>query len=551
MLELDEIVRQNQLNCLPVSKSGRAEAELLENHPELIERLQHSKRVKVDAVSLHSHLYERESRQGGAFKTKVDLLEDFAPTSSIQRDQRRRTSKDHISTPKSPSLLAQNSPNLAASRSPILAPSKSPMLSAKKSIADLMFDMDDYDDGEGTFQTPKRRHRHAADPPRLPPSGLGLDDDDAFPAIGLSQSPGAEAALATSAKSPPSFKVSNDLKDQQCRLVSGDTKPWASSLFSSSKLDMKDVMAQTSSDRISSISSGLAASSHQRDLSSGSLPTKVSQKERKRRRQQQQQQQQRQQQTHPPIAVSPSSPDVGAGQPGQRTPTSPWQVASRGPKVNLKDVLDTAKPSPAATKTAAMRPTSPMTLRQTVSGKPPSTQRSISSPAGPTTAPASHQRPTSSNGPPPSSRSVSATVPNIADFPVIHSSRHTPAPAEPTLQLSMADILAQQNREKEIIKESAAKRSLQEIQEEQAFQKWWDMESKKVKEEEEAVRRPAMVGRGGKAGRARSRAGRGGRSGGSKGKGKGSEEDGPGESSTTVQKGFNVPRATESGRGRL
>ena len=52
----------------------------------------------------------------------------------------------------------------------------------------------------------------------------------------------------------------------------------------------------------------------------------------------------------------------------------------------------------------------------------------------------------------------------------------------------MADILVQQQTEKEVIKDAVAKRSLQEIQEEQAFQEWWDQESKKVREEEEGVR---------------------------------------------------------------
>ena len=52
----------------------------------------------------------------------------------------------------------------------------------------------------------------------------------------------------------------------------------------------------------------------------------------------------------------------------------------------------------------------------------------------------------------------------------------------------MADILAQQQTEKDVSKEAVAKGSLQEIQEEQAFQEWWDQESKMVREEEEEAK---------------------------------------------------------------
>ena len=520
MLELDDVVRQNQLNCLPISKSGGAEAELIENHPELTESIEHSRRVKMDAISLQGRLHERESKLGSAAKAKADLLEDFEPSPSMQKD-RRRSSKDHNNTPKSSSLTAM--------RSPVLKASKSPVLSARKSAADLMFEMDESDsEGEkGAFQTTSRRRRPGAtsESPRLPPSGLGLDDD-AFPAIGLSRLPAAATAFGTSAKSPPSYKPSNGFEARQRQSVSGEsgareTKGWASSSFSGSKLDMKDIMAQTPSGRASSISSALAAPSQEKDVTSGSLPGKMSQKERKRHQQQQLSQ--------APMAVTTSSPDLGAMQKMQKTPTSPWQVAYRGTKVNLKDVLDTAKSRPSVPKAAARTP-SPMTLRQTVSGKLTPAPRHVSGPAQPTPPPA-QQRPTSSRGATTSSRSMYISSPAPSQ---IQSIRHVPALAEPTLQLSMADILAQQNREKQIIKEAAAKRSLQEIQEEQAFQEWWDLESRRVKEEEEAATsRPSAATREGKAGkggrgrggsRMRSRVG-----GSTKGKGRG--DGGGGEAS--------------------
>lgn len=48
----------------------------------------------------------------------------------------------------------------------------------------------------------------------------------------------------------------------------------------------------------------------------------------------------------------------------------------------------------------------------------------------------------------------------------------------------MADIIGQQKYEQRLAKEAVAKRSLQEIQQEQEFQDWWDQESRRVQEEE-------------------------------------------------------------------
>lgn len=79
----------------------------------------------------------------------------------------------------------------------------------------------------------------------------------------------------------------------------------------------------------------------------------------------------------------------------------------------------------------------------------------------------------------------------------------------------MADILSQQQTEKDIIKEAVAKRSLQEIQQEQEFQEWWDQESRKVRLEEEEA---AATMKGGEGGGAR---GRGGGTRAARGKGRG------------------------------
>jgi len=86
----------------------------------------------------------------------------------------------------------------------------------------------------------------------------------------------------------------------------------------------------------------------------------------------------------------------------------------------------------------------------------------------------------------------------------------------------MLDILSEQAIEKTAIKDFAAKRSLQEIQQEQEFQEWWDKEQARVMEEEAAAKKSergegGASGRGGRGGKRRAR---GGARGGGRGKGK-------------------------------
>ena len=82
MLELDEATRQNQRNYLPFSRDEQAEKELYHRHPSLKECVEHSKRVKIDQVGLHSRLREKESRISLGRKTSGDLLDDFESPSA-------------------------------------------------------------------------------------------------------------------------------------------------------------------------------------------------------------------------------------------------------------------------------------------------------------------------------------------------------------------------------------------------------------------------------------------------------------------------------------
>jgi len=198
-------------------------------------------------------------------------------------------------------------------------------------------------------------------------------------------------------------------------------------------------------------------------------------------------------------------------------PASPWQVASTGGKTSLKDVLNeppSSTPSPTAIPSRTLdtpAPSKPLTPRRTAS---PDTrfagQNRVSNKSIPKTRPVA-------NGSP-----QSATSSSSKGVPIVPHSKSYIQPAgkaEPSLQLSMADIIGQEQRAKEVIKEAVAKRSLQEIQEEQAFQEWWDQESRRAQEEEAARAKTTASGPGreGKSGGSRAKSG--GRGWGSKGRG--------------------------------
>lgn len=504
MLELDEVVRQNQLACLPISKSGRAEVELLETYPWLADLIERGKGIKVDSVSLHTRLHEPEAKFVGGSKAKAAFLEDFDQSPSSQK-LRPRSSREGNSQ------------------------SKSPSLKPKSSAADLMFDMDEESESDTENRVKSRldQHQRSASrandtlpPSSLPPEAEAPDDEETVFAK--------DDHLITVSTTPLSYQ--NTVGGTAgSPLPLNSKKPWGPPALPTSKLEMKDIMAQDSSKRVSNISAAFSLRAKESEASSAGLPARLSQRERKK---------QQQQQAFSPQHVPASSPAAADQTQGQQ-PASPWQVASKGPRISLKDVIGSASGETSSHVGSMARTPSPMTLRQTISGKAAPAQRAVTSPAqSPLPAPKrSISTPDTfhltSQAPLPPSRSSSSQTP-------IHSIRHTAPPVEPTLQLSMADILSQQQTEKEIIKEAAAKRSLQEIQEEQAFQEWWDEESRKVKAVDEVAAAAKPAPRGGKGMRGKAR-------GGSRGRGRGKGVGGSEEASQST--GGAGTSSTGDGRG--
>lgn len=434
--ELNEVARENQLAYLPFARSGRAEALLFEQYPELAERIERGKRAKIDAIVL-SNKYASADTPSASFRAQS--LEEVSASPLRQRN-RRRASNQAKSEAKSPTLT--------------------PQLKGKSSAAELMFEMSDGED-EDEEQTDHIK------PPRF-------TNGQENPSEQLNGTPQSPWATSIKQKVPgtveDSFISPSSLPPSALSGSRTPSQPWGTTPLASSKLDLKDIMAQTSSDKPSGLALGLAK--EERERARAAQP-KMSQKERKRL-------QQAELQGLKIDAVQPAPPAV-----------SPWQAASyRKPSANQILAPSAAtpppqQPSPQPSPQPARATSTPqLTMRQTIAkgknkGKSKDKEANTQDASSPS-------RPTASER----GMSVSNTP-----IPVPMSVRHIPlpshSPTSPSQHLSMMEILSLQEAEKTSIRDAAAKRSLEEIQQEQEFQQWWEAESKRAIEEEEQAKRAA------------------------------------------------------------
>ena len=481
LLELSDVVRANQLNCLPFAKSGRAELLLHERNPALAEDIHEERQRRLRDMTFRANLKDEDSRLSSSFRARVGSLDDMVSLSPSQ-DKARRKSKSTRNAPFSPSIRP------------------------KDSTVDLMFDMDD-DDPLGTSKpAPLKATAEAASSPQIESTSPRLPWNDLQSRSVLDQ------GLPLPTAKIPGLGIQSSLEN-----TPPPTKTWSSPALPSSKLDMREIMAQASSSRTSALSMSLSAEKTKDAAASKQPPPRLSQKERKK----QQQQAIQQSINQPRIELSVDKPD------GQSV--SPWQIANSGPKMSLKDLLnETVSPSP---------PVPAKNLASPMSSKSSTPRRT----ASPDTRFAGQNRNASSRNVtkmqprsigPSSATNMTTSSRSVPILPHSKSYTQLSGNAEPPLQLSMADIIGQQRREQEVIKEAVAKRSLQEIQEEQAFQEWWDQESRRAQEEEAATAKntASSSGRGGKGsrgksgGRGRSGRGRGGDGVAGRGRGRGQEK---------------------------
>ncbi|KAJ4295418.1 hypothetical protein N0V90_007430 [Kalmusia sp. IMI 367209] len=437
--ELDHVVRENQLAYLPFTRSGRAEALLFDKYPELAEKIERGKRAKIDAIVLSNKFSEGDGPVSTSFRAQS--LEELSVSPLRQRNRRRASREGKLEAE---------------------SPAATPALKAKNSVADLMFEMSDGEDDHDPITAIRQ--------PQFAPLAVkqAVADPVGSPEVAWANArkKDTQSSLDASVGAYPTLGTQSSMSSQTV-VERTPGRPWGSTPLAGTKLDLRDIMAQTTGATPSNLTLGLSQQEKERKVS-GSTHAKMSQKERKRV-----------QQAHQ--LGQPAT--IERAQPAPPT-VSPWQATSHRKPSDSPIATPSPKPSRATS-------TPQLTMRQTVANrgaKPKQKeqekgrQASQSTPAG---TPASQKRPD-----PALERGMSVSTTPI---PTPHSVRHIPlpshSPTSPSQHLSMHEILSLQQAEKDYVREAAAKRSLQEIQQEQEFQQWWDQESRRVMQEEEQRKR--------------------------------------------------------------
>lgn len=470
MDELDEICQENQLARYPVSRGRNSEEALLERYPELVTSLEIDRQRRVDSMRLSSRRDQDELFDG---KIRASVFDKGTPSPSVRKVKVAQSGESRQSV-------------------------GSPTLKARQSMNDLMFQMDDE---SAMSPTPVRKGKA----PMTISLAEDLDDLSQPPALSLSFNQG-DSLGDTGYLEPGADSLGNGVVGglamsttptiQPTPPAASKGAPWVSPDISGDKRNLRDIMAETSTSRVSNLTLGMTDRSSAQ--SAGTFSQKMSQKERKRLQQIQAQEALEAQQK----AAADSR-------------QSPWQMVNKKPTLSPRDDV-VEKPGTNQPKTI-QKPA--MTLRQTVAGSP--SIRPISKP-GP--SPNGQGRSVSQPLPGPSTNAkpIAATThpatmkakpsPSLSPVstpqPIIQSIRHTPRPERslpgPSGQASLASILLQQQAEKDEIREAAsAKHKLQDIQAEQEFQEWWDKESKRVMEAEAAAAAAAAASQSSKGRNAR------------------------------------------------
>lgn len=426
----------------PVSRGRNSEEYVFEKYPELISLMESDRRRRIDSMRLKSRLDPTEGPDGRQRPVNGD----------------KTTVSPAVKKPKG-------------------APFKdSPVLRPKSSVGDLMFQMDD-----DSLLSPSETKGKAAVRGVRPPEGSTHIDS---PALGSSmvegESFGGRSYLEEQMSSPRSTPLAESPTNMRASAIQKKTSdsvslnpaptPWGSSALSGSKKNLRDIMSETSENRVSNLSLGMSAA--RRD-NSNNFTAKISQKERKKLQQQQMQEM------------------LAAQQKAKEGPQNPWKLPPNTPgKTPTKLDESTATPTHSSSSTPARKPS--MTLRQTVAGTPPlpAQQKTTTTPMpNPSrSTPQSTPRSSSVAGPP-CATAAPSTSPNPSTQRPIQSIRHIPR-AEPyqtsfhadsASSMSLATILMQQQTEKDELREAAtAKHNLEDIQLEQEFQEWWDKESRRI-----------------------------------------------------------------------
>ncbi|KAI1326606.1 hypothetical protein F5Y16DRAFT_374761 [Xylariaceae sp. FL0255] len=476
LLELDEVVRDNQLARCPFARSGRAEANLLEQNPQLAQDIQEERQIRIKEMIFRAANKDDDRKISSSYKSRFGSFDDLAGTSPTADRAVRRKSR-----------VAREEPF-------------SPDLRPKDSHADLIFDMDEEESSR------------SASP--LSPSPQPIVSGDRDELDGLPSLPGPWRKAIAVPEPPQASVTSPALRDTQAVHTSSDpvggplplgASPWKPSALPTTRLDLRQVLAESKPVQ-SALSAGLAA--RDRETVPKSAPQKISQKERKKQLQQQAEL----------AAHQEKEPSHAAWSKAGEKKATPWQNPASRPKPSMTGLLhpDSTIGETSSGKSVYRRAASPDTR---FSGQRSNAPLAKSSPGTPKL-----ESPTIT----PHSKSYIKRAPK----------------KEEDLGLGLADIIGQQQREQQSRREAVAKRSLQEIQQEQAFQEWWDQESRRT-QEEEARRLAREEGKEKKEKRDRGRRGQG-----NKARGPASTRKGGNGSGTATAGGDAGPSTPRRGGGK-
>lgn len=413
---------------------------LHERHPRLTEDIDEERQARVKDMAYKTWQRDEEKKFSSSFKTRFGSLEDSVLGSPTPEKVSRKQK------------TVQNEPF-------------TPVLRPKDSQGDLIFDMDEEESslGESPMSptAPRSTGPHQLGIPTIPE----FRRDSKGKAVEVTGMPVTSLpdSLSRSPVMPPKLP-----SEPMTRKLSDGGNPWGSSTLATPRLNLREVLAESKPAQ-SALSAGLAA--EKKNESTRPVPQKMSQKERKKYLQQQ--------------AGQAAQNDTRVqNQPWAKVgdkKESPWQQPASTSKTSLKDMLspDTGLKAPSPSP-------KPLVAAESSAGR--SIPRRTASPDTRFSGQKTSTTPAASSSKPSRPEPQSLTP---------HSKSYiTRAPKpEPEMGLGLADIIGQQRREQESVKEAVAKRSLQEIQQEQAFQEWWDQESKRA-QEEEAKRVAREKGRG-------------------------------------------------------
>ena len=457
--ELDTVVRAGQLACLPFVRSGRAEGILHTKYPQLADMIKQEKQQLIDdSIS---------SSRAGHINHSI-----IRASASDKRNSEANSRK------------ASDSKGVDSREGRAIS-----ILSNEISNAETIFSMDDFATNLSKTEEP------------------GSYQHD----IGDGSNASGKVSSATNIVNygkgrliwPPADMQGSKLSDNDQRIskrflesTSGESlqsqargSPWGSILSESKGTVMKDIMAEDSTKYTSSTSIDALSRNSVEGRAQGSFTKKVSQKSRKKLQAEQHSQSHVSKEAKSPFEISKSK-------------ENPWQGSTKAINIQGKSDIATqaSNSSKAPSNIERAISGSQLTMRQTVAHSNPASEgiygspAHISEPLRAVSSPATPKRDSTAlqiASPPASTLSPSPQASRSVPKPQIQSIRHTPMPARTASDFdanyAISDILSQQQAEKESIRDAAAKRSLQEIQTEQEFQEWWDQESKKVMEEQQAM----------------------------------------------------------------